>query len=146
MRVQHLVKRTIRSVSQKLPSQEEIELVQQVLRASEFALWSAMQPRDKRHSIEVLHRFDCLAPAATTSERASALLHDVGKNISQLGLVMRVVATIVGPRGKRFSLYHQHEELGAELLAVASEARTVELVAGLVQDPIAKALRDADDI
>jgi len=105
-----------------------------------------MQPRDQRHSVEVLRRFDVLAPSAQTSERAAALLHDVGKNASQLGLVTRIIATIIGPRGKRFSLYHQHEAVGAGLLKAVSDARTVELVAGSCHDDVAAALRDADDI
>ena len=109
-------------------------------------MWSDMQYRDQRHSVVVLRRFDILAPAAVRADRASALLHDVGKNISNLGFVSRVIATVVGPRGQRFIAYHDHERLGAELLSSISDPRTVALVGGLVDDEISLLLKAADDI
>ena len=105
-----------------------------------------MQYRDQRHSVVVLRRFDILAPAGVRADRASALLHDVGKNISNLGFVSRVIATVVGPRGQRFIAYHDHERLGAELLSSISDPRTVALVGGLVDDEISLLLKAADDI
>jgi hypothetical protein len=117
-----------------------------VLNIAEFAVWSDMQFRDQRHSIIVLRRFDVIALTAVTSERAAALLHDVGKNISNLGFFSRVIATVVGPRGQRFIAYHDHERLGAELLDSISDPRTVALVGGLVDDEISLLLKEADDI
>ena len=105
-----------------------------------------MQNRDQRHSVAVLVRFDELAPTALQSERAAALLHDVGKNVSGLGFIARVVATLVGPRGKRFVDYHNHETLGADLLISISDPRTVELVRGAANDEVSRLLRAADDI
>jgi hypothetical protein len=105
-----------------------------------------MQYRDQRHSIAVLGRFDNLAPTARQSERAAALLHDVGKNISGLGFLSRVVATVVGPRNRRFAEYHNHEALGADLLSLSSDPRTVELVRGAAVDDVSLLLRAADDI
>ena len=73
------------------------------------------------------------------------MLHDVGKQQSQLGTFGRVVATMVGRRGERFRAYHDHEALGAAMLAVlGSDPATVELVLG--RGPAADALRRADDI
>jgi len=105
-----------------------------------------MQHRDQRHSVIVLNRFDALVPAASRAERAAALLHDVGKNISGLGFFSRVVATVVGPRGRRFSDYHDHESLGADLLFPISDPRTVALISGAADDDVALFLETADDI
>ena len=85
-------------------------------------------------------------PDHTPEMVAAALLHDVGKNISNLGFFSRVIATVVGPRGQRFIAYHDHERLGAELLDSISDPRTVALVGGLVDDEISLLLKEADDI
>ena len=105
-----------------------------------------MQFRDQRHSIVVFRRFVEMAPDAIREERAAALLHDVGKNVSGLGFTSRVVATVVGPRSRRFAEYHNHENLGAELLRSISEARTIELVGGSAVDNVSLLLKAADDI
>ena len=105
-----------------------------------------MQHRDQRHSIIVLNRFVALVPGAVTAERAAALLHDVGKNISGLGFFLRVIATVVGPKGKRFTEYHNHESLGAELMRFISDARTVALIGGTANDDVARLLQAADDV
>jgi glutamate-1-semialdehyde aminotransferase len=52
----------------------------------------------------------------------------------------------VGSRGIRFTEYHDHERIGAEMLLQISDARTMELVSGTATDAVADALRDADDI
>jgi hypothetical protein len=76
---------------------------------------------------------------------AGALLHDVGKQVAALGTFTRVVATVVGPRTDRFRQYHDHEPLGAAMLAdTGSDPGTVELV--LCRGPWAATLRAADDI
>jgi len=146
MRTTHLVKRAVSSLLQTPPNPQDIVVVSQVLNKAEFAVWTDMQNRDQRHSIVVLRRFDVMALTAVTAERAAALLHDVGKNISKLGFYSRVIATVVGPRGQRFIDYHDHERLGAELLRSISDPRTVALVGGLVDDEISLLLKAADDI
>jgi hypothetical protein len=142
----HLIKRAFGSFSQSPPSLIEIAKAQDVLNQAEFRTWTEMQYRDQRHSVAVLDRFDEFTPTALQSERAAALLHDVGKNVSGLGFIARVVATLVGPRGKRFADYHNHETLGAELLIAISDPRTVELVRGAANDEVSRLLRVADDI
>ena len=142
----HLIKRAFGSFSQSPPSPIEIAKAQDVLNQAEFKMWAEMQFRDQRHSVAVLDRFDELAPTALQTERAAALLHDVGKNVSGLGFIARVVATLVGPRGKRFVDYHNHETLGADLLISISDPRTVELVRGAANDEVSRLLRAADDI
>lgn len=146
MNLTHLVKRALGSVSQKSPSSQDIATVLTVLNFEEFVVWSEMQHRDQRHSIVVLRRFDSLLPVAMTSERAAALLHDIGKNVSGLGFVARVAATVIGPKGKRFSEYHNHESLGADLLRSISDPRTVALVGGTAIDDVSRLLQAADNI
>lgn len=146
MKIRHLVKRAVSSLLQTPPSEEDVELVSGILNSAEFSVWSTMQFRDQRHSIAVLCRFDELAPDAIREERAAALLHDVGKNVSGLGFTSRVVATVVGPRSRRFAEYHNHENLGAELLCSISDDRTIELVGGTAVDNVSLLLKAADDI
>lgn len=142
----HLVRRALSSWRNHPLGDEERHLASQWLSADELEIWVSMQPRDCRHSIIVYQRFEQLRPSATRAERAAALLHDVGKIESQLGWWLRITATIVGPRGSRFRSYHNHEALGAKMLRGVSEDRTVELVAGQVDDDVARALQQADDI
>lgn len=146
MKSVHLVKRAVGSFPQSPPSPVGIAKAQDVLNQAEFELWTAMQFRDQRHSIVVLDRFDALVPNAFQSERAAALLHDVGKNVSGLGFLSRVIATLVGSRNRRFTDYHNHENLGAELLSAISDPRTVELVRGTSVDEVSLLLQTADDI
>ena len=146
MKTTHLMKRAFSSLSQTAPSPQDILVVSEALNRAEFTVWSEMQHRDQRHSVVVLYRFDALAPSAIRAERAAALLHDVGKNVSNLGFVLRVVATVVGPRGRRFTEYHDHENLGADLIQSVSDPRTVALVGGIADDDVAMLLQAADDI
>ena len=142
----HLVRRALSSWKNHPLSDEERNVASSWLTPDEFELWNSMQPRDCRHSIMVQQRFARVCPGATRAEHAAALLHDVGKIKSQLGWWLRIVATVVGPRGARFRSYHDHEKIGAELLRGVSDDRTVALIAGGVDDEVAHALRHADDI
>lgn len=144
--IAHLARRALGSWSNRPPSQEALTIVLTVLTDGEFALWNQMEGRDRRHSLEVLARFDASLPDAPRPWRAAALLHDVGKTVSGLGWASRIVATVVGPRGARFSAYHDHERLGADMLRTVSEPETVSLVSGVGDSRAVAALRDADDI
>jgi hypothetical protein len=140
----HLVKRAVSSFSNATP--EISSAFSSFLLPDELKLWSAMPGRDQRHSIEVLKRFLVLYPEAKRAQGAAALLHDVGKVQSGLGWFGRIVATVVGPRTKRFRLYHLHEELGAEMLRGISDAETVALVRGDGSVLVVTALLEADNI
>ena len=143
--VTHLARRFVSSLSRRPPPDSDVAWVVGQLLPGETDLWQRMSVQDRRHSILVARRFVELAPEASRPEVAGALLHDVGKLSSSLGTVRRVVATVVGPRTNRFRQYHDHERLGAEMLAAAgSPAVTVELVQG--RGPRAEALRQADNI
>lgn len=146
MKPVHLVKRALTSAWNGPVGRAGFETVRAVLNDGEMEMWTLMQPRDQRHSLEVLRRFDALVPAASRAERAAALLHDVGKTESNLGWTARILATIIGPRGRRFASYADHEALGARMLAGLSDDRTVELVAMRVDDAVSRALVAADDV
>jgi len=140
----HLVKRALSSFSNQLP--RDVSPAREILNVDEFVLWSSMQGRDQVHSLQVLSRFVLSQPSATRAERAAALLHDIGKKASDLGWALRILATLVGKRGDRFSDYHNHERIGGEMLNEVSDVRTVALVSGRANDAVSRALRDADDI
>lgn len=142
----HLVRRALSSIRNSPLNSEEISLVKSVLNPQEMQLWLAMSPRDARHSLEVNRRFLNFFPRANSDEQAAALLHDVGKNASDLGWLMRVVATIVGSRGVRFTSYHNHVVIGEEMLKDVSSQRTIDLVAEKVNDEASQALLKADNI
>lgn len=129
------------------PAAEQRARAVDVLLPAELELWDAMPGRDRRHSLEVLSRFDATSPDAPRAARAAALLHDVGKGASGLGWTGRIAATLLGPRPGRFSLYHRHEEIGADMLRGVSEDMTVRLIISRDDaDPLSVALRRADEI
>ncbi len=131
----HLAKRFFGALGRTPIGDSQIALVQTTLLDSEFALWSAMMPMDKKHSIKVMSRFMQIYPQATAAQVRASLLHDVGKLESNLSVFARVLATIVGERGSRFAKYHAHEKIGAQMLRQAgSDEETWQLVAGEVSD------------
>jgi hypothetical protein len=94
-----------------------------------------MSGADRRHAVGVARRVErALGHEATRPVMAAALLHDVGKVESRLGTYGRVVATLSAKvagaetahawrRGsgftRRVGLYLVHDQLGADLLAMA---------------------------
>lgn len=130
-----------------------------------------MGAADQRHLLDVARRVERdLGDDATRPVLAAALLHDVGKLASHLSTYGRVVATLsikaagedtaavwVATQGftRRVGLYAQHEQLGADMLALAdSDPLTVALVREHSFAPedrtttpaaVADALRAADD-
>lgn len=143
--VAHLARRFFGSWSRAEPAAGDLDWVRGQLLPGELGCWEAMAVQDRRHSIQVARRFTTERPAATRAEVAGALLHDVGKQVAALGTIGRVAATLVGPRTARFRQYHDHEALGAAMLAAAgSDPATVELVAG--RGSAVDDLRRADDV
>jgi hypothetical protein len=140
----HLLRRFVTSLSRQPPSAADEEWARSWLTAGEDALWVSMPAADRRHAIEVARAFLARRPAASRAELAGALLHDVGKVPSRLGTFGRVAATLVGPRTRRYRIYHDHEMIGANMAAQAgSEQVTVALIGG--SGPAAADLRRADD-
>ena len=63
----------------------------------ELDLWNRMSRADRRHATGVARRVETMLGAeATRPVVAAALLHDVGKLDSNLGVYGRVIATISG--------------------------------------------------
>ena len=77
-------------------------------------------------------------------------MHDIGKIQANLGILGRVIATLVGRRGERFTTYHYHEKIGSQMLQnINSDLVTIRLVASASGEDIADALSDlraADNI
>jgi hypothetical protein len=135
---------------------------------AEAALWSRLSGPDRRHAVGVARR---VVRAGQTDRPvvAAALLHDIGKVVAGLGTYGRVIATAAGlaagpqmaeswsqRRGftRRAGLYLRHDELGAEMLAVAGSdpltvtwAREHHLPAErwTLPQELARILKDADD-
>ena len=144
----HLTKRFVLALDRRELSQSNFDSVRELLLPREFELWLNMPLIDQKHSLLVMRRFvDRLPNAGVAAVRAS-LLHDVGKTKSNLGVCGRVIATIVGRRGERFSMYHDHETIGAKILReIGSDETTWRLVVGESANPeILQALHEADDI
>ncbi len=150
--VGHLSRRFAGMLSRQRPSPEDVIWVESVLLEPELALWRRLPVADRRHSIIVSRRFEVnchrVSLDPSSAQLAAALLHDIGKLESNLGVAARVIATIVGPRTRRFREYHDHERIGAELLLNAGSSDvTIGLVGGTSLDhAVRAALRDADDI
>ena len=143
----HLVKRFSSSWSRKDVTEDELNMVRSLLTASEFNLWNQFSIADRRHSVEVAQRFAVLLPGATREQRAGVLMHDIGKIQSNLSTLTRVCATLVGPRTKRFRLYHQHEEIGITMLRHAgSHADVIAVLNQTCNAEVASAFRSADNI
>lgn len=141
----HLIRRAVGSLSPRPPAPDDERWAEQYLQAGERDLWRRMSAPDRRHAIVVARRFAERAPDATRAEMAGALLHDVGKIVSGMGTAARIAATLLGPRTARFRAYHDHERIGADLLAAAgADPVTVALVRGMGRS--ASALRAADDV
>jgi hypothetical protein len=124
---------------------EEIRTVSSLLTERELLLFTAMQGRDRRHSMDMVRWVARHAPEAATDDLlAAALLHDVGKG--SLIVWDRVAFVLLGavspslrrwagrPDGWRWQralwrLEH-HAGLGAEMLAAAgTRPRVRDLVA-----------------
>jgi hypothetical protein len=139
----HLAARFVTSLPPTPPSVAEEIWVEDHLLPGERALWVRMTNQDRRHSAAVARRFVEARPEATRAEIAGAILHDVGKIECGLGTFGRVVATLVGSRTPSFTVYHDHEAIGAELARTAgSDPATVDLIAQ--RGPAFAALKASD--
>lgn len=139
----HLIARFFVSLDTCDPAPVDQEWAESKLLDGERELWRRQSAVDRRHTIKVARRFVEARPAATRAEIAGALLHDIGKLECGLGTAGRVVASIVGPRTTRFRSYHDHEQIGADMLvALGSDDATVDLVAE--RGPVFQVLHECD--
>jgi hypothetical protein len=127
----HLARRFFGALRPGGPSEEDRVWVEGVLEPGEFGLWARQPGHDRRHSAEVARQVEAAlagGPHAGDSRwPACALLHDIGKLASGLGISTRVLATggAVADweehRGlrRRIALYLRHPEIGADMIRLA---------------------------
>jgi len=133
----HLTRRFFGALSRRPPPESEREWAASVLGAPAYELWARMPNHDQRHSLGVAREVEAQL-AGTPYEGdprwlAAALLHDVGKLDSHLGVYGRVAATVsatVAGRDmadawsersgftRRVGLYLRHPELGADRIRI----------------------------
>lgn len=143
----HLARRLAGSLRVVPLSDAERSWAAAILSVEEDRLFGRLAVVDQRHALEVLARFDSLAPAAPIAARRAALLHDIGKVGVPHGVCWRVAATLLGPRTASFRRYHDHERIGLEMLVAAdSDPETIDLLRGTGDQSIVLALRRADEI
>ena len=148
----HLTKRFGLALDRRQISATTVDTVRQVLLPKEYELWCRMPLIDQKHSVLVMRRFVIRAPQTEVTAVRAALMHDVGKTSSNLGIFERVFASIVGYRIKKYRTYHDHESVGAVMLReIGSDEATCRLVSGVMIDgvddtSVLRALREADNI
>jgi HD domain len=148
----HLAGRFFGALRPGGPSAADRAWVESVLAPEEFALWVRQPGHDRRHSAEVARRVEAAlagGPHAGDSRwPACALLHDIGKVASGLGIPARVLATLFGratggaladweeQRGlrRRIALYLRHPEVGADMIRLAGGRAEVAHWAGAHHD------------
>jgi hypothetical protein len=170
----HLAGRFFGALRPGGPSPADRAWVESVLEPGEFALWARQPGHDQRHSAGVARRVEAALAggphAGDTRWPACALLHDIGKLASGLGIPARVLATLVGRATdgavadweerpglrRRIALYLRHPELGADMIELAGGRAEVAHWAGAHHDrarldplmlpaPVVKALVVADN-
>jgi hypothetical protein len=174
-RIGHLVRRFVGALDPRPVGAADVTWVASILEPAELALWTRMVRHDRRHSIVVArrveHRLRDTLEDGDPRWLAAALLHDVGKLDSGLGVMGRVGATVVGMVGgrdravpwsakrgiaRRVGLYLRHGELGAIHIRVAGGRDEVARWTEDHHDPaewnaldfppvVVAALHDADD-
>lgn len=119
----HLGRRFTISLGVRALTPHELDVLSAVLTEAEVALFGRQSDLDQRHGYQSAV-FAQNAGGSPEMVRAAAL-HDIGKRHAGLGVVGRVVASIVIklglPTRRRIDLYRRHGQLGAaELLEIGS--------------------------
>jgi hypothetical protein len=118
----HLVARTVASARARPLSPREESEVAGLLDDTLAAFFWDQPVVDQRHAIDAAHTVLEHMPGNAAAARA-ALLHDVGKRHARLGIVGRIVATVLAmlhlPARGRLAVYLDHARLGADELAAA---------------------------
>jgi hypothetical protein len=153
-RTVHLVRRFLGTLSPVAPKPDDVVWVASACTDAELALWRRMPRYDRRHSIRVARDVEAMLAgteyAGDPRWIEAALLHDVGKLDSGLGVLGRVGATVAGAAaghdmagvwsGKRgisrkVGLYLRHPELGADRIRMAGGSPEAAAWAECHQDP-----------
>lgn len=117
LRLLHLAKRFFQTLrSRPLGPAEQAEAAEW-LRERESPLFWAQPPADQRHALTAARMVASHRPHRRDLIRA-ALLHDIGKRHSRLGVAGRVTAATLDllriPAPGRLGIYLRHASLGAE--------------------------------
>lgn len=127
----HLGQRFFASIRSEPLDDDELGFVADTLTPSELGLFTEQPVGDQRHGLESA-RYVSDAGGSGDLVRAAAL-HDIGKRHASLGVMGRVLASIVIklrlPAGRRVSIYRDHGPLGAiELEALGAPSHVVTYV------------------
>lgn len=124
--VVHLARRLFASLRRIEPSAEDEALARDSLHGAALDLWLQQAPGDRRHSAAVAREVVRAAGAESVPDWvvSAALLHDVGKVDTGLGVGGRVVAGVLNlVRVSRFpgriGRYLRYPQIGATMLAEA---------------------------
>ncbi len=144
----HLIRRFFGSLRARRPSPSEQRFIAAHLVGPAAQLFAAQAPMDQRHSLECARRVAAAAPGRGDLIRA-ALLHDVGKNHSGLGVLGRSVASLAAiarfPVRGRFRAYLSHGRLGADDLTGVGESGIVVAFAAAHHEVVPPSPIDATD-
>ena len=127
--IRHYVRRFFTSLSRRPPAAADEQWVTSIVPAPELALFTRLSSTDRRHLIRSARGMErALGPDDDPVWIRVSLLHDVGKFDARLGVLGRVLATILaitvgdervrswagrpGWRG-RLGSYQNHDEIGA---------------------------------
>jgi hypothetical protein len=95
----HLAGRFFGALRPGGPSAADRAWVEAVLEPGEYTLWARQPGHDRRHSAEVARQVEAALAGGPHADDprwpACALLHDIGKLASGLGIPARVLATLV---------------------------------------------------
>jgi putative nucleotidyltransferase with HDIG domain len=156
MKLVHLSSRFVHALSPAAPRADDVVWVEGVLTPEAFALFRRQPNHDQRHAIGVARDVQTRLAGTPYADDprwiAAALLHDIGKLDSRLGVYGRVVATVSGAAAghdhaaawsqskgftRRVGLYLRHAELGADRIRLAGEPEEVAAWAAAHHDPSA---------
>lgn len=154
MKLRHLVGRFFGALRPGGPDEADTAWVAGILSPDAFELWSRQPGHDRRHTVgvarDVERRLAGTAAAGDPRWLAAALLHDVGKADSRLGVPGRVVATVTGAVAgrdfapvwsegggftRRVGLYLRHSEIGATNIRLAGGPEEAAQWAAVHHDP-----------
>ena len=155
MKLAHLSRRFVGALSPRAPSADDLAWVDTVIDNPALSMqWRRMPNHDQRHAIGVARGVQAqLAGTEFADDRrwlSAALLHDIGKLDSRLGVYGRVVATVSASLlgrdmadawsersgvVRRVGLYLRHPALGADRIRLVDGPEEAAAWAAAHHDP-----------
>jgi len=154
VKLAHLSGRFVRALWAGPPRADDVAWVESVLTPDAFLQFRRQPNHDQRHAVDVARdverRLAGTEYAGDSRWISAALLHDIGKLDSRLGVYGRVVATISGSVAgrehaaawsessgftRRVGLYLRHTELGGDRIRIAGEPEEAALWSAAHHDP-----------